>query len=161
VTDINYNTGAATAIGFGVAFVCAIAQMAFKRKVNKGGVVDANGTIFQFLMPSFFAAIFVAVAQGVGNSATSFTTTGTNVGTINYADVRQSGRSSEIQGGYQMLAWLLSIGMGAVAGLIIGVIYRLVNEHSHRSHFFNDGVLYNYPGGGERKYRADGKEGEK
>ena len=128
-----------------------MAQMALKRKVNKGGGVDANGTIFQFLLPSFFAAIFVAVAQGVGNSAATFTTTGL-VGTINYLDVRQSGRSPEAQGGYQILAWLLSIGIGTVAGLILGVIYRLVNGHSHRSHFFNDSILYNYPGSRRESY---------
>ena len=41
-----------------------MAQMAFKRKVNKGGIIDANGSIFQFLLASFFAAIFVPFGAG-------------------------------------------------------------------------------------------------
>lgn len=132
-------------------------QMAFKRRVNYDGVIDSNGTLFQFLIPSFFAAIFTAIAQGIANSAKSYDalgSAGTVSGTINYVNVTQSGRSAEVQGGYQILAWLFSVGMGAVAGVIIGFLYKCLNDLSHPTQLFNDGVLYNYPGteGREVKY---------
>ena len=68
MTDVNYNTGFATAVGFGVAFVCAMAQMAFKRTVNRAGVIDSNSAIFQFLIPSFFAAINASSSVCCGQS---------------------------------------------------------------------------------------------
>ena len=132
-------------------------QMAFKRRMNKEGVIDSNGTVFQFLIPSFFSAIFTAIGQGIANSGKTFTTldsTGTASGTITYANVVQAGRNSEEQGGFQMLAWVFSVGMGAVAGLVIGLLYNCMNDYDHHTQLFNDGVLYNYPGadGRERKY---------
>lgn len=45
-----------------------------------------------------------------------------------------------------MVGWAISIGCGAVAGLIIGAIYRLLNDSFHlQVDFFNDGTLYEYP----------------
>ena len=150
MSDINYNTGAATAIGFGVGFFCALLQIFLKRRINKGGVVDSNGAIFQFLIPSFFAAIFVAIAQGVNKSSASGIVYVPGVGgynptTVSYNGIRESGRSAGSQGGHQIFAWLFSVAIGLIGGLILGLIFRLVNEHSHRTQFFNDGVLYNYP----------------
>ena len=149
MSDLNYNTGAATAIGFGVGFFCALVQIAAKRKINQWGVVDSNGAIFQFLLPSLFAAIFAAIAQGVNKSSATFTTTqlsGTFVsGTINYDGVKEMNRKAEQQGAFQILAWLLSVGIGAVAGVFIGLFYRMVNGFNHKSQFFNDGVIYDNP----------------
>jgi hypothetical protein len=39
-----------------------------------------------------------------------------------------SGRSETEQGGYQMIGWLISIGCGLFAGVVIGFIYRLLND---------------------------------
>lgn len=59
-----------------------------------------------------------------------------------------------MQGGFQMAGWGISIGCGAVAGLIIGAIYRLLNDSYHlQVDFFNDGTLYEYP-------KVDGGQGE-
>lgn len=45
-----------------------------------------------------------------------------------------------------MVGWAISIGCGAVAGLIIGLIYRLLNDNFNEAgHFFNDGTLFEYP----------------
>jgi hypothetical protein len=45
-----------------------------------------------------------------------------------------------------MAGWGISIGSGAVAGLIIGLIYRLLNDNFTESgHLFNDGTLFEYP----------------
>ena len=45
-----------------------------------------------------------------------------------------------------MAGWAISVGSGAVAGLIIGVIYRLLNDNfTEGKHFFNDFTLFEYP----------------
>jgi hypothetical protein len=116
------------------------------------GVIDSNSVLFHFLLPSLFAAIFSAILQGVGQSATTltslttnFTTTPTtfNTTTTTYTEYIQTGRSQTIQGGYQIAGWGISVGCGIVAGVIIGVVYRLLNDSFEDSgDFFNDGFLF-------------------
>ena len=83
-----------------------------------------------------FAAISSSVLQGIGESATSATTTAFNSTsssnytqtTVSYTDYKETNRDYTIQGGYQMAGWALSIGFGAAAGLIIGLIYKALND---------------------------------
>ena len=145
MSDLNYNTGAATAIGFGVGFICAALQISLKMKLNNDGIIDSNSVIFWFIIPSFFAAIFAAIAQAVDHTAVTYTNP--NGGVVHtHSSYIQAGRSRQSQGGYQFLAWLFAAGFGAVAGVIIGFLYSIVNDHHHESQFFNDAVLFNYPG---------------
>jgi hypothetical protein len=45
-----------------------------------------------------------------------------------------------------MAGWAISIACGAVAGLIIGLIYRFLNDNFNEAgNFFNDGTLFEYP----------------
>lgn len=155
MSDIDYNTGAALAVGFGTGFLCCLLNMAFGRRINRGGVIESNSVIFHFLFPSFIAAIISAIGQGIANTETSFTpvnASGTAAGSINYSELIQPGRSNNtIQGGYQILAWVLSIGLGSIAGCLIGFIYSFINEQDANS-LFSDKALYNYPEGGDRTY---------
>ena len=42
-----------------------------------------------------------------------------------------------------MAGWALSIGFGAAAGLIIGLIYKALNDSFQKiNDFFNDATLY-------------------
>ena len=68
--------------------------------------------------------------QGVGNTATSYIApTSTNATkNVTYNAVIQPGRSFLQQGGYQIVGWCLSVGIGAFAGLLIGFIYRCIND---------------------------------
>lgn len=132
-----------------MGFLCSLSQTRFKRKLNEGGVVDSNSVIFHFLLPSLFAAIFSAVLQGIGQTAASYTV-GAN--TSAYGALKQSGRSETVQGGYQMAGWCISVGIGAVGGLVIGLIYKLVNSNFQNSEdFFNDGTFYVSPKLAEEK----------
>lgn len=150
---MNYNPGAATAIGFSVGFICSFFQTRFKRKLNENGVIDSNSVLFHFLLPSLFAAICSAVLQGVGQTPTVFNTTSVTGTAVNlsYPALKLSSRTETIQGAYQMAGWAISIGIGAVAGLIIGLIFRCTNGNFERiDSFFNDSTLYTYP-----KIRSD------
>lgn len=64
---------------------------------------------------------------------------------MTYNSLVQPGRSYSQQGGYQIVGWLLSVGIGSVAGLIIGFIYRCINDQEEGKHFFNDAFLIDYP----------------
>lgn len=72
-TDVNYNPGGATAVGFSVGFLISYSQSRLKRKLNKLGVVDSNSAVFHFLVPSLFAALISGIEQGSGKSAASYT----------------------------------------------------------------------------------------
>jgi hypothetical protein len=130
-----------------------LSQTRFKRKLNENGVIDSNSVIFHFLLPSLFAAIFSGILQGVSQTSASAslatfnsTTSTTTPSTVNYASLVGAGRDSTVQGAYQMAGWAISVGSGAVAGLIIGVIYRLLNDNfTEGKHFFNDFTLFEYP----------------
>lgn len=123
--------------------------------LNQAGVIDSNSVLFHFLLPSLFAAVFSAILQGVGESASSinyrtFTTTGSNTtfsnSTVTTADFVGNGRTTTVQGGYQMAGWGISIGCGLVAGIIIGFVYRLLNDSfEEQIHFFNDTLHYDFP----------------
>jgi len=104
--------------------------MGLKRKINSDGVVDSNSVIFHFLLPSLFAAAFSAIMQAIGNTAASYsgaTITGTT-SVLTYNNLVQPGRTSSQQAGYQIIGWLISIGIGAGAGIIIGLLYRCIND---------------------------------
>lgn len=125
--------------------------MALGRKINSSGVVESNSVIFHFLLPSFFAAIVSAITQGIGNTSASFQAstdaTGTTSQALTYNKLVQPGRtSSTVQGGYQIVAWSLSVGMGAAAGLILGIIYSLINDHEAKT-MFDDAALYGFSKG--------------
>jgi MFS family permease len=83
-----------------------------------------------------FAAIASSVLQGIGESATSGTITTFNTtsssnytqSNVSYTDYKETSRDYTVQGGYQMAGWALSIGFGAAAGLIIGLIYKALND---------------------------------
>ena len=108
--------------------------------MNSNGVIDTNGTLFQFLVPSLFAAIFSAILSGVGQSSATFTTASNTL--ITYTDLKEASRSAQRQGGFQMAGWLISAGIGAVAGLIIGAIYAAIDQRDKAEEFFADSYFF-------------------
>ncbi len=136
------------AIGTATGFVCALGQIKLKRAMNKEGVIDSNGTLFQYLVPSTLAAIFSAILQGVGQSTATFmglidSTSATT--TANFAANKLASRTETNQGGFQIAGWCISIGFGAAAGFIIGLIYKFLDERSIPDHFFSDLYQYDQP----------------
>jgi hypothetical protein len=46
-----------------------------------------------------------------------------------------------------MVGWCISVGIGAAAGVIIGLIYRCTNGNfEHEESFFNDNTLFSGKG---------------
>lgn len=123
-----------------------------KRKINSGGVIDSNSVIFHFLLPSFIACVSSAILQGVGNSAASYNVASissaniTTNSTVLYSQLVAQGRSISVQGGFQIIGWVISVAFGAAAGGIIGLIYRSANDNFKEiDRLFNDATLYDFP----------------
>jgi hypothetical protein len=99
-----------------------------KSKINGGGVIDSNGSIFHFLLPSLFAAIFSAILAGIGESAAVASVLSNNtVSTVSFAINKEANRGNSAQGGYQIGGWLISIGIGAFTGILVGICYWLLD----------------------------------
>lgn len=123
--------------------------------MNARGVVDSNSVVFHFLIPSFFACIFSAILSSFGQSAVTLSFNATNPSTGNTtqatfttAENIQPGRSDYQQGGFQIIGWLISVGIGSIGGIIIGLLYKCLNSHEINSDindFFNDAALFSYP----------------
>lgn len=64
-SSINYNPGAAIAIGSGVGFISALFHTPLKRWMNDGGVLESNSVISQFIIPGSFAVIMSSILQAV------------------------------------------------------------------------------------------------
>lgn len=55
-----------------------------------------------------------------------------------------------------MAGWGISIGCGLVAGIIIGFVYRLLNDSfEEQIHFFNDTLHYDFPKVEAKKSQPD------
>lgn len=51
-----------------------------------------------------------------------------------------------MQGGLQIIGWVISVAFGAAAGGLIGLIYRSANDNFKEvDRFFNDATLYDFP----------------
>lgn len=51
-----------------------------------------------------------------------------------------------MQGGFQIIGWVISVAFGAAAGGIIGLIYRSANANFKEvDRFFNDVTVYDFP----------------
>lgn len=68
--------------------------------------------------------------MGVGNSSASATVAqGSTLNTtLSYGPNLEPTRSSTSQGGYMIAGWIISVMFGLVAGIIIGIIYRMLDD---------------------------------
>jgi hypothetical protein len=63
--SINFNPGAAIAIGSGIGFICALLHTPLKRWMNDGGVLESNSVLVQFIIPGIFACVFSSILQAI------------------------------------------------------------------------------------------------
>lgn len=123
-----------------------------KRKMNNEGIIDSNSAIFHFLIPSLLASVSSAILQGIGQSATSYNVVAissaniTTNSTVLYREMVGQGRTETMQGGFQIIGWVISVAFGAASGGIIGLIYRSANDNFKEiENFFNDATIYDFP----------------
>lgn len=117
--DITYNPCVPLIVGFVVSFASAIYPMTFNRKVNEKGVLFTYPHVNRFIIPALIASIVSAVIQASSNSANGA-----------FGINRLSGRTAIQQGGWQLVGFLISAGIAILAGLLIGIICRLINGNT-------------------------------
>lgn len=102
----------------------------FGRKINSNGVLFTFSHINRFFIPGLFGAIVSGVIQATSDSVNG-----------SHPLNRLSSRTAIQQGGWQILGILITIGIALLAGLIIGLLYKIINRFGPEDQF-NDEVTY-------------------
>lgn len=116
--DVGYNPCAPLIVGFVVGFLSSTYAATVGRKINGQGVLFTYSHINRFLIPGIFGAIVSAIVQACDNSING-----------DHGPNRLSSRSPVQQGGWQILGILITAGIAVLAGLIIGLIIKVINNH--------------------------------
>ena len=128
--DINYNPCAPLIVGFLVGFLSSAHASTLGRKINSNGVIFSLPHLNRFFIPGFIGAIVSGIIQACDNSING--AHGVN---------RLSSRTAVQQGGWQILGILITAGIAIIAGLIIGILIKIMNKNE-RYDQFNDEQLY-------------------
>lgn len=98
----------------------------FDRMLNSSGVNYTLSIVKSFFIPGIIAGFISSITAAIGHS--SFDGSAQNMPT---------NRSINQQGGYQLAGLALSIGIGALAGIVVGLFY-CCNKFTKNNHVFND-----------------------
>ena len=128
--DICYNSCAPLIVGFVVGVMCSIFPGGINRKVNVNGIVSTYNHLQRFLLPAILSTIVSAIIQATGSSANG-----------DYIANLLPGRTPIMQGGWQIVGMLITIATAVIAGVLIGVAYKAINNHE-TYHQFNDNITY-------------------
>lgn len=128
--DVGFNPCAPLIVGFIVGFLSSTHAATIGRSLNKQGVIYSYPHINRFLVPGVIGAIVSGIVQACNNGVNG-----------DHGVNRLSGRTAVMQGGWQILGILITTGIAMLAGLIIGIIVKALNNHN-REDQFNDEIIY-------------------
>lgn len=121
------NPAVPLASGFMMAFVSTWRHSAALRRFNKNGVSTSIAYVDRFVFPGIFCGLLSAILYAINQ--------GNDGG---YVLNRPSDRSNIGQGGMQLAGIGLSIAIGIVGGLLVGLMYKILNRNRFQDQF-NDG----------------------
>ena len=84
----------------------------------------------RFFIPGFIGGIVSGIIQACDNSDNG-----------QHGSNRLSGRTAVQQGGWQILGILITAGIAILAGLLIGILIKVINKND-RYQQFNDEEIY-------------------
>lgn len=113
-----------------MGFICSIYHSKGLRSFNKSGVGTSLAYFFRYLVPGLFSGVLSAILAAIGQGDDG-----------SYIYNRSFDLTPQGQGGHQMAGVGLSIAFGVGAGLIIGLLYKLINRNE-REDQFNDYEIY-------------------
>jgi|LakMenE18May11ns_1017448.scaffolds.fasta_scaffold9939671_1 hypothetical protein len=104
--------------------VCSLYNSSQLRSLNKNGVTSSLANIIRFILPGAFSGVVSAVLYAInqGNDGNHI---------LNFP----SGRTNIMQGGYQIVGLCLSAAIGIFAGIIAGLMFKVVNHHEKEDQF--------------------------
>lgn len=113
-------------MGFVVSLATSFKASQFHRKTIKDGVKYSSLFITRYLIPGLIAGILVAVLHAVGGSDN-----GNYLDNYYTADDSASGdaRSYIGQGAFMILGIVVTLAIAALAGVIIGILYMIINKY--------------------------------
>lgn len=123
---INFNPGAAIAIGSGIGFICALIHTPFKRWMNDGGVVESNSVVVQFIIPGIFACVFSSILQAINQGQFNILNSSNTVVNTTMQDPT---RSPSGQAGWQLMGFVFSLGSSFICGILVGLFFKCIRRH--------------------------------
>lgn len=117
--DATFNPCAPLIVGFIVSFVCSIYPATMNRKINENGILFTFPHLNRFVIPAVIASIVAAIIQACGDSLNG-----------DFALNQLQGRTPIQQGGWEIVGLLISAATSILAGLIVGIIYKVVNGNT-------------------------------
>jgi hypothetical protein len=93
-------------------------------------VITSLAHVGRYIIPGLFCGVLSAILSAVNQGNDD-----------NFVLNRLADRNHMGQGGYQMVGLALSTAFGIGVGLLLGLLFKLVNRNTAREQF-NDGELY-------------------
>ncbi len=90
-----------------------------KKKINSHGNIDSQGVLFSFLIPSLIGAIYSSIISAIDTQSP---------GGNGRSMLILNDRSINGQGALQLAGAGIAIGVGAVAGIVVGLLYKCTNQ---------------------------------
>lgn len=112
--------------GYFTGMIASFLNQKFDRFLNSAGVNYSLSIFKSFLIPGIIAGFISSITAAIGH--TSFQGSAMN---------KPTDRSINQQGGYQLAGLALSIGIGGLAGVVVGIFY-CCNRFTKNNHVFND-----------------------
>lgn len=101
------------------------------KTINKNGVVTSLPHIQRFVIPGILAAIASSIVQAIGKQTLGDNGEyGPNGGFVN--------RNSSQQAGEQLLGIPVTMGLALLAGVLAGIVMKLVHKKMDREEHYND-----------------------
>lgn len=103
-----------------MGMICTLYQSAQLRKLNRDGVVVSLAHFDRYILPGLFCGILSAILYAIyqGNDG-------------DYLLNKRPDANNIGQGALQLAGIGLSIGIGIFAGLIVGLLFKIINNHQY------------------------------
>lgn len=128
--DLHRNPAVPLTAGFVMGLLCTILHAKIFKKANDAGVAYSLPVVNRLIIPGVFAGILNAIVNAVNQGSV-----------FPYVKGYPEYRSVQGHSAFQLIGILLTIAIALIAGLIVGLLYKIINKNTDKEQF-NDNVLY-------------------
>ena len=132
--DLILNIGAVMLVSFFIGWISTSGFNYFSRYLQTFGFYDTAGTLNLFLLPGIFSGVFSALFAAAYTSAPK---------SIPLVTV-YAGRTSVIQGCFQIACLCTTIAFAAVFGILTGLLLKKIAVY-HKEDLFDDQTYFLVP----------------
>lgn len=106
-------------VGTTAGIVSTLGNSLLKKKINANGNIDSQGVLFSFLIPGLIGSIYSSIISAIDTQSPG----GNGLSMLILND-----RTFNGQGALQLAGAGIAIGCGAIAGIIVGLLYKATNQ---------------------------------